>query len=97
MAWDVDRLEQQIRAAEQPEKYDLEALGSVMTSEWFQKCLRPIMDELDGARKQLEKADLTSEQGNAKALKLQGKIQGLTRLMDSLVEQVNSLEDHNGE
>lgn len=90
---DVEDVEAAILASDSPSTEDLENLERVLLSDWFLRCLRPLFEEMNGNRKHLVSASLESAEGVNRALRVQGKVQGISRALETLVDQVNEYRE----
>ena len=65
---------------------DVKALQVVFGGRPFQRALREVLREADDAAKQLASADLVTDEGRLKAIRNQGRIDGIRRAVDLLIE-----------
>ena len=91
---DPEAIEKQIRAADHPERKDLENLRTLLTSDWFQRCMKPAIEHLDGSSRALERANLDTQEGVSSALKRQGEIHGLRLTLQTLADAANEVKDN---
>lgn len=83
----MGKIIEEVIGLDEPGKVDFAGLKEARRQEWFRSYLGQIARELEGKRQQLLAADLVTEIGTKLALKLQGEIAGMARILDLLTEE----------
>jgi hypothetical protein len=97
MVIDPEAFRQRCLAQEGFSVEDRKELQKLLRLGWFQRMMKELADEADGQRRSFTNMDMTTEEGVKKALGTQGRVRGLDRAFDLVVELAQDSEEEDDE
>lgn len=93
---DREHFETLLRRQDVPAPDDCQHLRDALRQDWMLRALGIVQQELDGQTRQLRVADLSSEEGVRTTVHQQGKVAGMERVIEALLELADTEENSNG-